>query len=113
MLKSQLQRPCYTKSALDWRLNGPVGVMAFAKAIFKEAHSEDEKLFLIAELCLELSEISAASAKGCINEDINYKEIRSIIYKLRIKSKAFMTNNKMINKYVKRAISKAVKNVPA
>ena len=113
MLKAQLQKPCYTKSALHWRLKGPIGVITFAKAILKEAHTEDEKLFLIAELCLELSEIRAASGQGCINEDVIYKEIRSVIHQLRAKSKTFRTSNKMISKYVKSAISKAVKSVPA
>ena len=113
ILKAQLQKPCYTKSALHWRLKGPIGVITFAKAILKEAHTEDEKLFLLAELCLELSEIRAASGQGCINKDVIYKEIRSVIHQLRAKSKTFRTSNKMISKYVKSAISKAVKSVPA
>jgi hypothetical protein len=56
-LRTRLARPVTTFEVLQWKLRGPVGVRAVADAIVREAKSEPERCFLLAELCLELSRI--------------------------------------------------------
>jgi hypothetical protein len=63
-LRQRLERPVVSEQALAWRLRGPVGVMALAQAIAKDAHSDEERNFLLTELCLELSRVKPQTAPG-------------------------------------------------
>jgi HKD family nuclease len=65
-LRARLEKPVYTKESLNWRLYGPIGVQALKDAILKEAKTEDEKLFLVAELALELSRINPEHTEICL-----------------------------------------------
>ena len=65
-LRVRLERPVATEDCLEWRLRGPVGVMAVAKAVEREAHSDEEKAFLLSELALELARARPRSAPGCL-----------------------------------------------
>ena len=111
MLRSKLERPIFSKAALHWRFNGPVGVSALAKAILKEAHSEEEKIFLLAELCLELSDIKPQTCPGSLTEQVVYGELKSIINKLIKQSKAIENKNQTIGDYSKEAFKKSIANV--
>lgn len=111
MLMHQLERPFYTKATLNWRFKGPVGVMALAKAILREAKSEEEKIFLIAELSLELSVVSISVNDGCIPKKLVAAEIRNAIKKLREKSKSIKNRNSMIKEYSESAFKKSLENV--
>lgn len=62
-LRTRLERPCASREALDWRLRGPVGVQAISRAIVKEARSAEERVFLLAELMLELARVRVRSAE--------------------------------------------------
>jgi hypothetical protein len=70
-LRERLERPVASQDALEWRLRGPVGAMALAKAIEKEAVGRTtegdggaETSFLLAELALELSRVKPRTAPG-------------------------------------------------
>jgi len=63
-LRERLERPAGSEASLAWRLHGPVGVEALAKAIAREAKSEAERCFLLTELCLELSRVRIAAEFG-------------------------------------------------
>lgn len=68
-LRERLERPVASKDALEWRLRGPVGAMALAKAIERETGQRTdgdgaEKSFLLAELALELSRVKPRTAPG-------------------------------------------------
>jgi hypothetical protein len=65
-LASRLERPVTTEECLRWRIYGPVGVMAVAAAVEREAKSPDEALFLKAELALELSRVKPKDAPGSL-----------------------------------------------
>lgn len=67
-LRQRLERPVVSEQALTWRLRGPVGVLALAQAISKEAHSDAERCFLLTELCLELSRIRPQTAPGSLTQ---------------------------------------------
>lgn len=66
-LRRRLERPVVSEQALIWRLRGPVGVMALAQALKKEARSEHERCFLLTELCLELRRVKPETAPGSLS----------------------------------------------
>lgn len=82
-LRERVERPAITLENLNWRLRGPVGVLAVAKALDKEAHSPEEKAFLISEMALELSRAKPTPSPGTIPVDRHAAEIRSAISDLR------------------------------
>ncbi|PKN67825.1 MAG: hypothetical protein CVU57_01020 [Deltaproteobacteria bacterium HGW-Deltaproteobacteria-15] len=82
-LRDRLERPFPTMANLHWRLYGPVGVRAVAEAILKEGRSEEEKVFLLAELALELSRVKPASTPGSLDPAILKQEIRNIVKELK------------------------------
>jgi HKD family nuclease len=57
-LVARLEKPVYSKQALQWRLHGPIGAESLINALRKEAQSEEELNFLLAELALELSRLN-------------------------------------------------------
>ena len=65
-LRYRLERPAVSDQALTWRLRGPVGVLAVAQAIAKEAKSEQERCFLLTELCLELARVRPQVSPGSL-----------------------------------------------
>jgi hypothetical protein len=65
-LRLRLERPVVSEQALAWRLRGPVGVLALAQALGKEAHTDAERCFLLTELCLELGRVRIATAPGSL-----------------------------------------------
>lgn len=65
-LHQRLERPVPTIECLDWRLRGPIGVKGLAGALSKEARTEDENAFLLAELSLEIARVRPTSKPGCI-----------------------------------------------
>ena len=62
-LRERLERPAATVESLAWRLRGPVGVLAVARAIAREARSADERAFLLTELALEHERVEHARWK--------------------------------------------------
>ena len=79
---------------MEWRLTGPVGVIAFTDAMIKDLNDsgdktylneEVEKTFLIAELILELDRVRPKAAPGCLHPGEVTKEIRKTIQELRSK----------------------------
>lgn len=82
-LRERLERPVATLEFLRWRLHGPVGVMALAKALVREAQSTEERAFLISELVLELARVKPGVAPGCVPPKQQITEIRAVISELK------------------------------
>ena len=82
-LRERLERPVATLEFLRWRLHGPVGVMAIARALIREAQSNQEKAFLISELVLELARVKPEKAAGCVPASQHVAEIRAVITELK------------------------------
>ena len=74
-LRRRLERPCATHEQLAWRLSGPVAVDSLAAAIEHEAQSAEERVFLLAELGLELSRVRPADVPG----GLGAREVREAI----------------------------------
>jgi hypothetical protein len=81
-LRERFERPIPTGTTLEWRLNGPVGVRAIAGAILKEGKSEEEKVFLMTELALELSRVEPIKAVGSLPSTTVKEAIRKVIEEL-------------------------------
>jgi hypothetical protein len=77
-LRERLERPVVSEQALTWRLRGPVGVVVLAQAICKEAQSDEERSFLLTELCLELSRVRPKTALGSLDA----KRVRATLSEL-------------------------------
>ncbi len=82
-LRTRLERPVATLEFLRWRLRGPVGVRALAKALKRESKSVEEQAFLISELALVLARVRPEPTPGCLPPDEHQKEIRKVISELR------------------------------
>lgn len=82
-LREKLQRPVASEDALAWRLRGPVGVMAVAKAIGRDARSVEEEAFLLTELALEIGRLTPETASGCLPVDRVRQAIGSVADELR------------------------------
>jgi hypothetical protein len=82
-LRGRLERPAATKESLDWRLRGPIGVSALAKAVMKEAKSDEECAFILTELALELSRVEPKDIRGCLPKSRGKKKIAEVIKELR------------------------------
>ncbi|MEB2309014.1 MAG: hypothetical protein OZ917_06895 [Candidatus Brocadiaceae bacterium] len=83
-LKERLERPFYTVESLQWRLRGPIGVLALIQTILREGKSEGEKAFLVAEIVLELGRINPKedTPKSLKREDV-IEELHKIIREIR------------------------------
>ena len=78
-----MERPVATIEALNWRLRGPIGVLAVANAIVREAQSDGERCFLVSEIALELNRTRPESAIGCVAVADVRREIAAIAKELR------------------------------
>jgi hypothetical protein len=84
-LRSRLERPAPTKESLDWRINVPVGVMAIAQALAREAKSKDELTFLLAELALELLRTRPQATHGSLSRIEVRSRLRDVAKELAVR----------------------------
>jgi len=85
-LRERLERPVANETCLNWRLHGPVGVMAFKDALIRDAQrneSEEEAAFLLSELALELARCQPKTALGYMSAAHVGKAIRAAIPEIR------------------------------
>ena len=112
-LASRLARPVATEESLHWRLRGPVGVEAVAKAILKDAVANDcgaMQSFLIAELALELSQVQPQTAIGALPVRRVKQEITALVGQLRERFGGGTTNVPgNLSQYVEEAFAKATR----
>jgi HKD family nuclease len=65
--RDRLEAPFPTQSSLEWRLNGPVGMMAAVDAILRESKSKSEAVFFLSEIWKTLGKVKPRSAPGCLS----------------------------------------------
>lgn len=108
-LRQRLERPVMNVEAFDWRLRGPVGPMALAAAFRREAHSEEESLFFLAELALTLSRVSVQKAAlgGLSQRQLQERLSASVVEIEELASPLFGAGNSAVTRYVKAAFRKA------
>ncbi len=82
-LRQRLEQPAASLESLHWRLRGPVGVERLAAAIAREAKSDQERCFLLAELAVELARVRPQSSPGGLKSAQIKSELMAIIRELR------------------------------
>jgi hypothetical protein len=82
-LRLRLERPVVSPQALGWRLQGPVGPLALARAVDAEAKSEQERCFLLTELCLELMRVQPCTSADSLSPAAVKAAIRGITQQIR------------------------------
>jgi hypothetical protein len=87
-LMETLNRPVVHRDALTWRLRGPVGPCALAKAIATESSSPGEAAFLLSEIVLVLQRIDTRK----ISVGISRKEVDGEISKVIEDLKTMISN---------------------
>lgn len=114
-LRERLERPVASEDALEWRLRGPVGAMALAKAIERETEQRAdsdgaERAFLLAELALELSRVEPRTAPGFLPIQEVSKAIDGLIADLKVMASESAANAPSgIRNYVRRAFREALR----
>jgi hypothetical protein len=108
-LRQRLERPVMNVEALDWRLRGPVGPMAIAAAFRREAATEVESLFFLAELALTLSRVRAEEAArgGLSPRQVEERLHASIAEVEDIAAPLLSTADSAIGRYAREAFRKA------
>ena len=107
-LRERLERPVLTREAFEWRLRGPVGPLALARAFLKEARSAGEAAFFLAELALTLKRVRAAcAAEG----GLRVEAVRACLTACLADIAALLPTPKVghspIDRYVRRAFAEA------
>lgn len=82
-LRQRLEQPAPSLESLHWRLRGPVGVERLAGAIVREAKSEQERCFLLAELAIELARVRPQSSHGGLKSSQIKSALQAVIRELR------------------------------
>lgn len=82
-LRQRLEKPVVSGQSLEWRLRGPVGVLALGQAISKEARSEQERCFLLTELCLELARVRPRESPGSLRATRVRKALHQLAGEIR------------------------------
>jgi hypothetical protein len=82
-LRERLERPIVSQQSLEWRVNGPIGARALSEAIEREARTEAERAFLLAELVLELARVKPPSRHDCLPPTEVRGALRSLIKDLK------------------------------
>lgn len=102
-LRERLEQPVMSREALDWRLRGPVGVVALADALIRERRSEEEAAFLIAELALELHRAVPRSAVGGLAAEEVRGALRQVARNLLARApSAMLTSEGELRQYLAR-----------
>ena len=109
-LRKRLERPFASEASLHWRLRGPIGVLALAEAISREADNEVERTYLLLELCLELRRTGPGESPGSLSVRRVRTALREIITEMEMKmsSDAFK-NDPALAEYAQAALKKVKK----
>jgi HKD family nuclease len=106
-LKERLEKPVFTIESLNWRLYGPVGVDSLKEAIVNEAKSDEEKIFLLSELALELSQVQPRTTEISLDQVTIKSAVKNVIKNLSNEIKLHKEDSPILM-YSKEALRKAL-----
>ncbi len=92
-LRRSLERPLNSLDSLNWRLYGPVGVDSVSRAIQLEARSDEERVFLLTELVLELSRVNPASVPHGPPQDKIRQKIHDVMLAIQGRINEFVLDD--------------------
>jgi hypothetical protein len=111
-LRERLERPVLSREALDWRLQGPIGPAALARAFLREASQPGEAAFFLAELALSLKRVNPGlAAEGGLEKAVIQQCVADCIQRLQIDAGAQLAPEvgPEMAAYVDAALSEALK----
>jgi hypothetical protein len=82
-LKLRLERPVLHEDALKWRLEGPVGPLALARALVEEARSPAEGAFLVAELARTVKSVRVVTHLAGVDASTVRRRLDACVEHLR------------------------------
>lgn len=109
----RLERPVPNHEALEWRLHGPVGPMALARAIQTEnrdTREPGEVAFLMAEIALTLHRVRPEHVPGMLSRATVRAALRKLIRELRTSAMPALEQARPdLRKYIGRAFREAMR----
>ena len=109
-LCEKLAQPVATENALAWRLHGPVGADALARALEAEAASADERTFLLGELALALAQVEPQTRRGSLPADAVRAAIDDYVATLVPRAEAQLSKaTPSLARYVRQALAAAAR----
>lgn len=107
-LRERLERPVLTRETFNWRLRGPVGPVALANALLREARNASEAAFFLAELALTLKRVHAErAAEGGLKVNAIRAGIGACLAEIRALLPVSPAGQSPVDRYVKRAFAEA------
>lgn len=76
-MRKRLEKPVVSREQLEWRLKGPIGIIAFVDAVTGETDGI-ERLFVLAEIAIELKRVSPVARVGCLPPEVIRKELHAV-----------------------------------
>lgn len=108
-LVENLNRPVVHEDALLWRLRGPVGPLALARALAEAARSPGEACFLLAEVALALGRVDVAKVAVGIGQEQVHREVTGVRAEVEQMARRHLQDDTMphgMADYVSRALDK-------
>jgi hypothetical protein len=109
-LIENLNRPAVHEDALLWRLRGPVGPLALARALVEAARSAGEACFLLAEVALALRRVDIARVAVGIGQEEVRREVTTVRAEVEQMARRHLQDDTMppgMAEYVSRALNEA------
>src|SRR5262249_44551048 len=78
-LPERLEKTAVSMEALRWRIEGPVGPLALARAFVRDARTSAEARFFLAELALTLKRVRIQQVKGNVSQHETRELFRSCL----------------------------------
>lgn len=106
-LRRRLERPIASRSALHWRLRGPVGATALAAALEREVPTTDEKAFLLLELAWELrwTEPCLAGTPADLTDDDARRAIEETALEIGARAQAVQRTSAAVRRHIASVLS--------
>lgn len=102
--KKRLEAPVFTEEAFDWRINGPIGIVAIKNCLLKPFESADEKAFFLAEIINSLKSVRPTQSPGSLPKKIIDQKLEKILNALQSDLDEISQG---VNKSIKRYITEA------
>jgi hypothetical protein len=108
-LRERLERPVLHEDALIWRLEGPLGPICLAEALCREARTQAEGAFLVAEVALTVAAVRLEPKVARLDSERVRRSVARCIERLRERADTLSgaIEDPSLRQYVAAALGKA------
>lgn len=103
-MRQRLENPFPTEESLEWRLRGPVGVIALKNAILKDVKNSVERDFLLVEIILELNRVKPKQEQNSITPERIRAQINLLIEEMKDDLKTVNVEDNNLRGYINRVL---------